>query len=194
MKAYDTPTQSEDKQNLRLPVIQYDNCVQQLLLPRDSNLILQSYPRSTPTLSLCLSSLQKYSPPRQQYLTANRQQSLLSSSLATNEYSADVGGIEQSDNLEGQSIDAASPPEEEESYYLEEDNVILFGGFVGIESFCTLCQGAFPSKSLLNKNLKLCKILNLTCLALAFLTQLLVPVMESNALITGLGTELGFRD
>ena len=168
-------------------MIQYDNCVQQLLLPRDSNLILQSYPRSTPTLSLCLSSLQTYSPPRQQYLTANRQQSLLSRSLATNEYSADVGGIEQSNNLEGQSIDAASPPE-------EEDNVILFGGFVGIESFCTLCQGAFPSKSLLNKNLKTCKILNLTCLALAFLTQLLVPVMESNALITGLGTELGFRD
>ncbi len=73
--------------------------------------------------------------------------------------------------------------EKEEFYDSEEDDDNVFGGFVCIESFCTLCQGAFLFKSLLHKHLKTCKIPDLTCLALLAFAQLPIPVMESNALV-----------
>ena len=64
-----------------------------------------------------------------------------------------MGETEQSNDLEDRSTNAASHPEEEESYYTKEDDDIVFGSFVGIESFCTRCQDAFPSKSLSHKHL-----------------------------------------
>ncbi len=113
--------------------------------------------------------------------------------MATNVYQADVSDTEQSDDLEGRSTDAASPQGEEESYYSEEENKIVFGGFVGIESFCTCCQGAFPSKSLLYNYLKTCKILDLIRPTIAAHSQSPVLMLESNALVTGLETRFGSR-
>ncbi len=113
--------------------------------------------------------------------------------LSTNKYQANVSEIEQNDNIEGRSTDEACPSEEEESYYAEKDNNIIFGGFVGIKSFCTCCQGAFPSKRLLHKHLKICKIPDRTCPVFSLPLQLPVPLVKSNTLVRDIRTRFGFK-
>ena len=107
-------------------------------------------------------------------------------------YQAEAGEETDRDPLEDRKV-MDDIQDESETYYADNQFDEIFAGFVGVESVCSHCHSAFPSKTLLHKHLKGCSVRPAQSHRSLHLPLPTVSIVESTSLASGIGTGFGFR-